>query len=149
MKARKQLQLARRNPKRSQPSLPTPPPTQPRPSKALTITKLEVPEALPSTNTEHAVTRQGETGEPLSTTKEVPEKGHGDDADSKNIPEEMTSLPASPTKRFLRTSAGVFTGFLNKITGGVLGEYVCYFTVLWCPTSDFIHIRYPCRRLMR
>ena len=104
---------------------------------------------LPSTNTEHAVTHQGETGELLSTTKEGPEKGHGGDADSKDIPKEMSRLPALPTKWFLRTSAGVFTGILNKIRGGVLGEYVCCFTVLWCLTSDFIHIKYPCRCLMR
>ena len=95
------------------------------------------------------MTRQGETGEPLSTTKEGSEKSHDGDAVSKDIPKETSKLPASPTKRFLRTSAGVFTGILNKITGGVLGEYVCYFTALWCLTSDSIHIRYPCRRLMR
>ena len=107
------------NPKRLQPPLPTPPP-QPR------------RRPRPSTNTEQAVSLQGESGESQSTTKGGLEKGHSGDADS--IPKEDTRIPASPTKRFLRTSAGVFTGILNRITGGVLGEFVCCFMVLWCPT---------------
>ena len=98
---------------------------------------------LPSTNTEHAVTHQGGTGEPLSTTKEGPERGHSDNADSQNIPKEMSELPTLPTKWLLRTSAGVLTAILNKIIGRVLGEDVHWFSVAHCFTSDSVHSRYP------
>ncbi|KAI6095024.1 hypothetical protein EDD16DRAFT_1528847 [Pisolithus croceorrhizus] len=36
--------------------------------------------------------------------------------------EEACTLPTSPTKRFLSTSAGALAGFFNRITHGVLGE---------------------------
>ena len=100
-------------------------------------------EAFPSTNAEHVVICEDETGKPLSIAQGGSKKAHGDIVGSKDISSEMSELPTFPTKWLLRSSAGVLAAILNKIIGRVLGEDVRWFSIVRSFTSDSVHSRYP------
>ena len=81
-------------------------------------------EAFLSTNAEHVVICEDETGESLSIAQGGSKKAHRGVAGSKDISKEVSELPTSPTKWFLWSSAGVLTAILNRIIGRVPGEDV-------------------------